>query len=178
MPDPTIHQDASPIGPKSFRLEVPGGPQLGEGSSVPRPEKQPRPYSSVVEFLWDNLDFIQAGFHIGRYVSTYVNTIVEQEQIKALYSNMKTTSELIDVSFYAPSYLLPLRLDSFLMQAVVKHSRDKDQFLRVSLKRMQETHMYESELKEVNEYISPLFARLKELESKCTEETQLKEGKI
>jgi hypothetical protein len=46
---------------------------------------------------------------------------------------------------------------------VVKHSQDKDQFLRVSLKRMQETQMYENELKEVNEYISALFAWLQEV---------------
>jgi hypothetical protein len=43
---------------------------------------------------------------------------------------------------------------------------------------MQETQMYATELKEKNEYISALFARLEELEAKCTEETQLKEGKI
>jgi hypothetical protein len=107
-----------------------------------------------------------------------VNTQAEQEQIKALYSSMKTTSELTDLSLYAPSYLLTLRPDSSLIQAVVKHSRDKDQFLRVSLKRMQVTQMYETELKEANEYILGLFARLKELEAKCTEEAQLKDGKI
>jgi hypothetical protein len=38
--------------------------------------------------------------------------------------------------------------------------------------------MYETELKEANEYILALFAQLKELEAKCTKETQLKEGKI
>jgi hypothetical protein len=38
--------------------------------------------------------------------------------------------------------------------------------------------MHETELKETNEYISALFARLEELEAKCTDETQLKEGKI
>jgi hypothetical protein len=38
---------------------------------------------------------------------------------------------------------------------------------------MQETQMYESKLKEVNEYISALFARLEELEAKCTEENRL-----
>jgi hypothetical protein len=52
------------------------------------------------------------------------------------------------------------------MQAMVKHSQDKDQFLRVSLKRMQETQMYENELKEANEYILALFAHLKELKAK------------
>jgi hypothetical protein len=91
---------------------------------------------------------------------------------------MKTTSELIDVSFYAPSYLLTLRLNSSLIHAVVKHSRDKDQFLRVSLKRMQETQIYENDLKEANEYISALFAWLEELEAKCIKENRLKEGKI
>jgi hypothetical protein len=91
---------------------------------------------------------------------------------------MKTTSELIDVSVYAPSYLLTLRPDSSLIQAVVEHSRDKDQFLRVSLKRMQATQMYETELKEANEYILALFAWLKHLEAKCAKEPQLKEGKI
>jgi hypothetical protein len=53
-PYPTIHQDASPIGPRSFGLGMLGGSQLGERSSIPRPEKQPQPYSYVVESLWDN----------------------------------------------------------------------------------------------------------------------------
>jgi hypothetical protein len=72
-------------------------------------------------------------------VSASVNTQAEQEQIKALYSNKKTTSELIDVSFHVPSYILILRPNLSLKQMMVKHSGDNDQFLRVSLKRMQET---------------------------------------
>jgi hypothetical protein len=102
-PDPAVHQDASLISPKSFGLGAHGGRQPSEGSSVPRPEKQSRPYFHVAESLWDNPDFIHARFQ------------AQQEQIKALYSSMKTASELIDVSLYAPSYLLTLRLDSFLM---------------------------------------------------------------
>jgi hypothetical protein len=39
--DPAMHQDASPASPKSFGLGAHGGPQSGEGSSVPRLEKQP-----------------------------------------------------------------------------------------------------------------------------------------
>jgi hypothetical protein len=38
--------------------------------------------------------------------------------------------------------------------------------------------MYEDELKEANEYNSILSARLQELETKCAEESQLKEGKF
>jgi hypothetical protein len=80
--DPIERQEASPQSPKSFGLGAHGGPQHVEGSSVPRPEKQPRQYSCVAEFLWDNPDFIQTGFHIGRYVTASVNIKVEREQIR------------------------------------------------------------------------------------------------
>jgi hypothetical protein len=91
---------------------------------------------------------------------------------------MKTTFELVDVSIYASPYIFILRPDSSLIQAVVKHSQDKDQFLKVSIKRMQETQLYEGDLKEANKYNSILFARLQELEAKCAEESRLKEGKF
>jgi hypothetical protein len=65
-----------------------------------------------------------------------------------------------------------------MIRAVVKHSQDKDKFLKVSIKRMQETQMYEDELKEANEYNSVLSTRLQELETNCAEEGQLKEGKF
>jgi hypothetical protein len=76
-------------------------------------------------------------------VTASVNTEVEQEQINALYSSMMTTSKLIDVSIYAFPHIVILRSYSSLIQAVVKYSQDKDQFLKVSSKRMQETQMYE-----------------------------------
>jgi hypothetical protein len=145
---------------------------------MPRPEKQPQQYSRVAESLWDNPHFIQAEYHIGRYVTASINTEAEREQIRALYSSMKTTSKLIDVSIYASLYIFILKLDSSLIQAMVKPSQDKDQFLKVSIKRMQETQMYEDEHKEVNKYNSILYARLQELEAKCIEESQLKEGKF
>jgi DNA repair exonuclease SbcCD ATPase subunit len=107
-----------------------------------------------------------------------VNTQAEQEQIKALYLSMQNTSKHIDVCFYVPCHPLTLRPNTSLKQAVVKHSQGKHQLLRVSLKQLQETQMYANKLKEVNEYISALAAQLEELKAKCTEETQLKEGKI
>jgi hypothetical protein len=103
-PKPTEHPKASPENPESFGLGAPGGRQSGEGSSVPRSKKQPCQYSRIVESLWDNPDFIQARFHIGRYISASVNTEAEREQIKVLYSSMKSTSELIDVSIFTSSY--------------------------------------------------------------------------
>jgi hypothetical protein len=177
-PEPIEHTEASPSNPKSFGLRALGGPQPDEGSSVPKSKKQSRQYSHVVESLRGNLDLIPAGFHIGRYVTASVNTEAEWEQIKALYSSMKTTLELIDVSIFTSSYLCVSKFDSLLMQAVVKHSQDKDQFLKVSIKMMQEAQMFEDELKEANVYNSVLFTWLQELEAKLAEESQLKNGKF
>jgi hypothetical protein len=44
------------------------------------------------------------------------------------------------------------------MQATVKHSQDKDQFLKVATMWMIETQAFEDELKEVSEINSVLFA--------------------
>jgi hypothetical protein len=121
-----MHQEASLICRKSFGLEAHGGPQSGEGSSLSRPRKHPRQYSRVTESLWDNPDFIQAGFHIGHYISATVNTQAEQEQIKALYSSIQTTSELIDVSVFILNLLLTLRPNS-------KKQASASPFLMVSL---------------------------------------------
>jgi hypothetical protein len=66
---------------------------------------------------------------VGRYVKAFVNTKAEREQINVLYPGMKTTSELVDVSIFTSPYLFVLKFDSSLVQAIVKHSQDKDQFL-------------------------------------------------
>jgi hypothetical protein len=54
--------------------------------------------SWVAESLWDNLEFIQVGLHIGRFVTMAIDTEVVRENVKALYSSRKTTSAQIDVS--------------------------------------------------------------------------------
>jgi hypothetical protein len=63
------------------------------------------------------------------------------------------------------------------MQALVKHSQEKDQFLKVAIKQMMETHILEDELKEVSELNSILLVEKQELEAKLTKESQAKDGK-
>jgi hypothetical protein len=91
---------------------------------------------------------------------------------------MKSTSELVEVSIFTSPYLFGLKFDSSLIQAMVKHSQDKDQFLKVSIKRMQETQTFEDELMEANEHNLVLFSWLQELVTKLVEESQLKDGKF
>jgi hypothetical protein len=55
--------------------------------------------------MWDNPNFIQVRFHIGQYISASVNTKAKREQIKVVYSIMKTTLKLIDVSIFTSPYL-------------------------------------------------------------------------
>jgi hypothetical protein len=66
--------------------------------------------------------------------------------------------------------------DFFLMLALVKHSQDKDQFLKVAIKWMMETQVLEDELNEVSKLNSVLLAQKQELEAKLAEESQAKDG--
>jgi hypothetical protein len=59
---------------------------------------------------------------------------------------------------------------------MIKHSQNKDQFLRVAIKRMQETQTFEDELKAMIELNSILIAWNEELETKLADEIQSKEG--
>jgi hypothetical protein len=65
---------------------------------MPQSEKPPQQHSWVVEFLWDNLEFIQASFHIRRFVTAAIDTEADQENIKAFYVSLKSTSAQINVS--------------------------------------------------------------------------------
>jgi hypothetical protein len=60
---------------------------------------------------------------------------------------------------------------------MVKHSQDEDQFLKVSIKWMQETQIFKDELKEVSELNLVLYAQNQELEAKQAKESQPKDGK-
>jgi hypothetical protein len=60
------------------------------------------------------------------------------------------------------------------MQMLGKHSWDKDQFLKVAIKRMTETQILEDELKEVGEPNSVLLAQKQWLEVKLSKESQEK----
>jgi hypothetical protein len=60
---------------------------------------------------------------------------------------------------------------------LVKHSKVKDQFLRVVVKRMTKTQLFEDELKEMSQLNSILLAQKLELEIKLAEEIQAKDGK-
>jgi hypothetical protein len=51
------------------------------------------------------------------------------------------------------------------MQSLAKHSKTKDQFLRVAVKRMMETQLFEDELKEVSQLNSVLLTQKLELET-------------
>jgi hypothetical protein len=67
--------------------------------------------------------------------------------------------------------------DFSLVEALIKHSRAKDQFLRVTIKWMTETQILEDELKEVSEINSVLLAQKQELEAELTKESQAKDSK-
>jgi hypothetical protein len=62
------------------------------------------------------------------------------------------------------------------MQVLVKHSRDKDQFLKVAIKWMIEMQILEDELKEESKLNSILLVEKLELEAKLAKESKAKDG--
>jgi hypothetical protein len=76
-------------------------------------------------------------------------------------------------SFTTPSQH---ELDPSLMQALVKHSQAKDQFLKVAKMWMIETQILEDELKEVSKLNSILLTEKQELETKLAKESQAEDG--
>jgi regulator of replication initiation timing len=62
------------------------------------------------------------------------------------------------------------------VQAMIKYSQNKDQFLKVAIKRMHETQTFKDELKAMIELNSILLARNEELKTKLVNEIQLKVG--
>jgi hypothetical protein len=55
--------------------------------------------------------------------------------------------------------------DFLLTQTLVEPSKAKDQFLRIPVKRMTETQLFEDELKEVSQLNTVFLARNQELEA-------------
>jgi hypothetical protein len=90
----------SPPSPQSYGLGSVGGYPLGCDSSVPCPEKQPWQYSRIAESLANNPEFIKAGFHIDRFITTAVDTEADRANIKALYSNLESASTCLNVSIF------------------------------------------------------------------------------
>jgi hypothetical protein len=62
------------------------------------------------------------------------------------------------------------------MQDLVEHSRSKDQFLRVTIKRLTETQTFDDELKEVSELNEVFLDHNQELKARLAEEIQAKNG--
>jgi hypothetical protein len=51
-----------------------------------------------VETLANNPNFIQAGFHIGRFITTVVDTEADRLNTEALWTELESTSTRINVS--------------------------------------------------------------------------------
>jgi hypothetical protein len=68
----------TPLSPQSHGLGADGGVPTRGDSSQPRGENLPQSSLRVADSLAKDLDFIKAGFHIGRFVTAAVNTEAER----------------------------------------------------------------------------------------------------
>jgi hypothetical protein len=65
---------------------------------MPRSENPSRQYSWVAESLANDLEFIKARFHIGRFITVAVDTKDDHVNIEALYTDLESASAQINVS--------------------------------------------------------------------------------
>jgi hypothetical protein len=63
------------------------------------------------------------------------------------------------------------------MQMMVKHSQERDQFLKLEIKWIAKTQSFEDKLKGVNELNLVLHAQNQELKDQLAFESQAKDGK-
>jgi hypothetical protein len=71
---------------------------IGGDSAQPQPESLPWRTPLVSKTLSNNPDFIQAGFHIGRFITIVVDTKADHLNTEALQTKLKSTSTKINVS--------------------------------------------------------------------------------
>jgi hypothetical protein len=82
----------------------------------------------VADTLAKDPDFIKAGFHVGGFITTAVDTEKEQAVTKALKCNLEFALEQIKVcaSFLIHSPAFLSTLISFFLHQLIEHSRSKE----------------------------------------------------
>jgi hypothetical protein len=85
---------------------------IGGISTQPQPKSLPRRTPPVPEILANDPDFIQAGFHIGRFTTVVVDTEVDHLNTVALRTELESTSTRINMS--SPCIIVHYRLCSIL----------------------------------------------------------------
>jgi hypothetical protein len=108
---------------------------------MPRAGKAMRRYSQVEESPAKDLEFIKAGFHIGRFFTAAVDTEKDCTNKDTLYTDPEFALTRLNVSTFHLTFYnyFCLVFTPFVMQNLMEHSRSKDQFLRVAIKRLTET---------------------------------------
>jgi hypothetical protein len=104
-PDKSPH--TTPTNSQSFVLGSVGDPSHGGESSVPRSGKSAQRYSQVEEPLTKDPEFVKAGFHIGRFITTIVDTEKDRANMDDLYNDLESASTRLNVSIV---YLLHCNL--------------------------------------------------------------------
>jgi hypothetical protein len=88
----------TPPSPRSHRLGSAGGVPLGGDSVWLLSQDTAQQTLRVVETLAKDPDFIKAGFHIGRFITTTVDTEADCPNNEALWMDLDSASTWINVS--------------------------------------------------------------------------------
>jgi hypothetical protein len=146
--------------PMSQGLGSTGEVPLSGDATHASPEDSPQRIPHIADTLSKDPGFIKDKFHIGRFITVMVNTEEKRVITEALKNNLDYASQRINIriSFTNLHYRPFPILTSLFIQEIIEHSRSKDQYIRVALKRLTGTHILEDELAEVNALNKVMFA--------------------
>jgi hypothetical protein len=94
----SLKEKTPPSSPQSHVLGTTGGAPSQGNFNRPGTETPPQMFLWVANSLPKDLNFIKAGFHIGRFVTTAVDNEAEQAGIQALRGDLDFVSLWINVS--------------------------------------------------------------------------------
>jgi hypothetical protein len=148
--------------PSTNSAGAPPSPKMVESAKTSPPSPWSFGIGSVGSpSLANDPGFIKARLHIGRFITVAVDTEADRTNIKALYTDLESTSTRLNVSIFHLTFcnhscriLTPL-----FIQKLVEHSPSKDQFLGVAIKRFTKTQLFEDKSKEVSDLNTILLAR-------------------
>jgi hypothetical protein len=110
--EPAESPKTTPPSTRSHGLGSAGEAPIGGDFAQPQLENLPRRTPLVAKTLAKDLDFIKTGFHIGRFITTAVDTEADHANIEALRTNLDSSSTRINVS--TPCIIVHYRLYSIL----------------------------------------------------------------
>jgi hypothetical protein len=89
--EPAVSPKTTPPNNSWHGIDSAGEDPIGGNSAQPQPKSHPQQTPLLAKTLANDLDFIQARFHIGRFITTVVDNEADRSNTKSLPTKFDST---------------------------------------------------------------------------------------